>query len=291
MIITKLYRKWVPQKVRDQLNDLGLGQLLRNLRNIPAWGKGVWIWVFSPLFPKNEYYDAYRFVGRHGVTFYPFKSNINIKLVNICLWGGDWHVIHNGKKLFFAKRDANYTKVLYRSLLIEQDTNSPHRYVNSYDELDGKILLDVGAAEGIFALDVIERVKKVYIFECGNEWIEPLKKTFQPWKEKVEFVHKYVSNIDNDSCITLDTFFKDKENDNLFIKMDIEGEELNALYGAQKLLKNGENISLAICTYHKDNDAEMISNLLTSLDYQCEFTPGFLLINSKLRKGVCRGKK
>jgi hypothetical protein len=281
----------MPDFVKNWMYDLFLGQFLNSLRDIPIWSKGVFIAIFSPLFPNNDYYDAYRFIGKHGVTLYPFKSNINIKLANICLRGGDWHVIHNGKKLFFAKRDPNYIKVLYRSLLIEQDTNSPHRYVDSYGELDGKILLDVGAAEGIFALDVIERVKKAYLFECEEEWLEPLEKTFQPWKEKVEFVHKYVSNVDNESCITLDTFAENNGVDNLFIKMDIEGEELNALLGAQKLLKNAKNASLAICTYHTDNDAETISNLLTSLGYQCEFTPGWLLVDSQLRKGVCRGRR
>ncbi|MDR0733543.1 MAG: FkbM family methyltransferase [Dysgonamonadaceae bacterium] len=179
----------------------------------------------------------------------------------------------------------------YRGLLIEQDPESAHRYVKSYDELTGKTLLDIGAAEGIFALDTIEYVKKVYVFECEEEWIEPLQMTFAPWKEKVEFVYKYVSDKNDDRCITLDSFMKGKEQENLFIKMDIEGAELSALYGARQLLADVPSVTLSVCTYHKADDAKNIPLFLSSFGYRCQFTPGFLYIASKMRKAICRAGK
>jgi hypothetical protein len=175
--------------------------------------------------------------------------------------------------------------------MTEQDPLSAHRYVTSFGELDGKILLDIGAAEGIFALDTIDHVKKVYLFECDEQWIEPLKKTFQPWIDKVVFVHKYVGDKDNDRCISLDTFLADKEHDHLYIKMDIEGAELSALQGAKKLLINAKNISLSVCTYHRENDAIDISSFFKSIGYTCEFTKGFLFLSPFMRKGICRGWK
>lgn len=180
---------------------------------------------------------------------------------------------------------------LYLSLITEQDPNSAHRYVESYDELAGKTLLDIGAAEGIFSLDAIEHVKKVYLFECDEEWIEPLQMTFSPWKEKVEFVYKYVGCKNEGRCITLDAFMKGKEQDNLHIKMDIEGAELSALYGAWRLLAGGTSVTLSVCVYHKEGDAENIPLFLSSLGYCCQITRGLLFLTPHMRKGICRGKK
>jgi len=100
--------------------------------------------------------------------------------------------------------------------------------------LKGKVLLDVGAAEAIFALNAIDLVEKAYLFECEKEWIDALELTFAPWKYKVEIVHKYVSDRNNGNHITIDNFLEEKSKKNLFIKMDIEGYEQAALKGATK---------------------------------------------------------
>ena len=66
------------------------------------------------------------------------------------------YVFHNGRKLYFKRDMLAFAEVAYRGLLIEQDKRSAHRYVDSYEELKGKTLLDIGAAEAIFTLDTIE---------------------------------------------------------------------------------------------------------------------------------------
>ena len=81
----------------------------------------------------------------------------------------------------------------YKGLLIEQDRRSAHRYVGSYEELRGKTLLDIGAAEAIFTLDTIEYINHAYLFECDEAWVEALNATFTPWKDKITIVRKYVS--------------------------------------------------------------------------------------------------
>ena len=63
----------------------------------------------------------------------------------------------------------------------------------SYSSLEDVTLLDVGAAEGFFALSVIEHVKEIILFECDVEWIKALEATFKPWKDKVFIINKYVS--------------------------------------------------------------------------------------------------
>jgi hypothetical protein len=83
--IAGLYRKHISAIRRAKIYDAFLGKMLTNFRNISSWYKGIWIYVFSPLYPKNEYYDAFRFIGRHGVTFYPFKTSTKYKHANICV--------------------------------------------------------------------------------------------------------------------------------------------------------------------------------------------------------------
>ncbi len=51
----------------------------------------------------------------------------------------------------------------YKSLLAEHDKRSPHRYLTStFHPENGDIIIDVGAAEGISALNNIEKAKKIF---------------------------------------------------------------------------------------------------------------------------------
>jgi len=296
-MITRLYRKYIPAPIRDYIYDLFLNQLLMNVRGFRMWAKSVSIYLFSPFFPKDEYYNAYRFMGKYGLTMYPGPYYLRYKSYNTAVSrdeeeGGLLYVVHQNKRLYFPRRytpsDANK---YYRSLLIEQDPECAHCYVKSYDELKGKTLLDIGAAEGIFALDAIEKLDYVYLFECEEKWMEALRVTFRPWKEKICIVKKYVSDHDEGECLTIDSLFQDKEKNNIFIKMDIEGAELAALKGAGQLLKNGKQISLAICTYHHPQDVHEIPSYLESLGYDCSLTKGFLFMGNGVYRGVCRANK
>jgi hypothetical protein len=260
--------------------------------------KGLFILVFSPFFPKNEYYDAWRYIGKKGYTIYPFKKSINYKKLSAKVFHDEKnnlpYIIHNGKKLYFLPSTITPDVCVehqYKSLLIEQDFNSPHRYVDSYEELRGKTLLDIGAAEGIFALDAIEYVKKVYLFECEDKWEAPLRATFEPWKDKVEIIKKYVGNSNEGDFTTIDTFMKDKDKNDIHIKMDIEGYELDALEGAKNLLTNGKSISLSVCTYHKENDDKDISSFFELLGYSHYLTHGVMFFQNQFRKAICRAKK
>ena len=135
--------------------------------------------------------------------------------------------------------------------LLEQDKQFPHCYfnhLNSFNEND--IVVDAGAAEGNFSLEIIDKVKKVYLFECSDAWQTPLKRTFEPWKEKIEIIPKKLSNIDNSEFISIDRFFQDKEPPTVF-KIDVDGDEKNLLNGSKKILKTSKRIKVALCVYHK----------------------------------------
>ena len=89
--------------------------------------------------------------------------------VNVDNTNGLPYVYHNGKKLYFKRDMLASAEAVYRGLLIEQDKRSAHRYVDSYEELKGKTLLDIGAAEAIFTLDTIECIDHAYLFECERK--------------------------------------------------------------------------------------------------------------------------
>jgi hypothetical protein len=237
-------------------------------------------------------------MGKHGLMPFPYPFVLDYKempvIHHLDARLGLPYVVHSGKNLYFSKSyaydDKKSVESDYKSLLIEQDISSPHRYVKDMSRLKGKTLLDVGACEATFSLDAIELVNHVYIFECDNVWIEALNATFAPWKNKVTIVCKYVSDSNDENTITLDRFFEDKDKRHLFIKMDIEGYEQAALRGAANLLREAHDIDFSICTYHKKNDVIEIANILNSFSFDWEQTEGYLYFEREFRKGIIRRK-
>jgi hypothetical protein len=234
-------------------------------------------------------------MGKHGLMYFPYPFVLDYeKRCVVCHFDtrlGLPYVIHSGKNLYFPELyDKKAINSAYKSLLIEQNIFSPHRYVKDINRLKGKTLLDVGAAEAIFPLDAIELVNHVYIFECDDLWIESLNATFAPWKDKVTIVRKYISDSNDENTVTLDHFFEDKDKQNLFIKMDIEGYEQAALRGAANLLREAHDIDFSICTYHKKNDAVEIAGMLNSFGLEWEQTEGYLYYERDFRKGIIRRK-
>ena len=108
---------------------------------------------------------------------------------------------------------------------MEQDLRSPHHYLDSIEEVKGKTFVDVGSAEGFTSLEVIEKASHIYLFEQDTLWIEALNATFEPWKDKVSIIPKYVSNNNSEQEITLDTFFKIKIRNSFLLKWILK--ELN----------------------------------------------------------------
>lgn len=99
--------------------------------------------------------------------------------------------------------------------------------------------MDCGVAEGNFGLSIVEKCKKFYLFEPEEQWMEPLKATFAPWKDKVVIVQKYLSDTTDEINTTLDDYFSDKEYPN-FLKLDGEGYEERLLLGTKKILSSND---------------------------------------------------
>lgn len=296
-MLAALYRKVVPSNIRAFIYRVFLGDLLAVIRDYPLWVKHKWYRIYYKVVtPKTEKEQAYKAwsTARSYSTPYPY------------LWIGEYDqllidvhidaksslpfIMHHGKRLYFGRDMIKDIPKIYKGLLIEQDERSAHRYIVSYSELTDKVLLDIGAAEAIFTLDTIEYINHAYLFECDERWLEALKATFAPWKEKVTIVRKYVSDINDENNVTLDSYFSDKQTDNLFLKMDIEGYERNALKGAKNLLEKGKDISGSICIYHLHDDKDILQKYLDSLNFVTEVQPGYLIFGKELRSAILRFK-
>lgn len=293
-MIVSFYRKLFPYTFRKRVYDFFLGDLVFFVRNFNVILRSKLTYLFGFILPKTEINQAYTFIGRHGITSYPYEYSLEYYARKFVVERDQEqnlpYVNHHGKRLYFPESySAEMVEKNYRSLLIEQDAQAAHRYVRSYDELTNRTLLDVGAAEGIFSLDTIELTKQVIMFECLEQWQKPLRATFAKWVNKVTFVKKYVGNKSEGEFITIDEFMKGHEKNDLFIKMDIEGAERMALEGAKETMK-GRNIRLSVCTYHRKGDPEFMEEMLKKAGYSTEFTKGMMYWDKKLSKGIIRGK-
>ena len=82
-----------------------------------------------------------------------------------------------------------------------------------------------------------------------------------------------MSSIDSSGevCVktaTLDSVIEDRGD--LYIKMDIEGAEIEALRGAERLIRNCKP-KLAICIYHKGEDVIKIPEMLLKYNEDYKF--------------------
>lgn len=295
-MFTGLYRKLFPYTLRKKVYDVFLGDVVFFIRNFRVIARGKLTNAFKFALPQNDETKAFSFIGKYGITSYPHPYSLEYKGRNVIVETDVEKnlpfVNHHGKRLYFPEHfSSEKVKKDYRALLTEQDVRSAHRYVRSYDELNGKILLDVGAAEGIFALDTITIVEHVIFFECMEYWQKPLQATFAEWANKVTFVKKFVGDKTSGDFITIDEFLSGKSHSNLFIKMDIEGAERMALEGAKHTLTTGKNIHLSICTYHRKGDPEYFNSLMKDMGYSTEFSEGLMYWNKRVSKGVIRCKK
>lgn len=196
-------------------------------------------------------------------------------------------VVHHGKRLFMPKNwTVRQTEDMYRNLLETEGLTGegclrkhPHCYVSSFCPIEeGDVVLDVGCAEALLALDVIEKAREVYLFECDNKWNQPLRATFESYKSKVHLVNKFVGGQTVGKFIRLVDAVKTDSGTPFFIKMDIEGTEREVLESSREFLMSNK-IKLACCVYHRQDDERYICRFLSDCGFRYEFSEGYMLNN------------
>ncbi len=302
-----LIKKMVPNSLRQQYFKLRTG----GYGHVHSDGFPVLLRKMNKYFSahpeqKKIYEQELSFLNNKESDFssteimaYPFVLNYDYREVEVLRdeEAGMFYVMLEGKRLYFHKGYATVEDVQksFTYSAIEQDIKSPHRYLDeNFCPKEGDIVADLGAAEGNFSLMVVDKVKELYLFETQEIWREALEKTFEPWKDKVHIINKFVGSRNEGNTITLDSIFSGK--DLSMIKMDIEGAEIAVLESSRELLRKN-NVRMAITTYHRQTDAADIRNILEELGYTTSFTEGFMLfIYDSLeppyfRKGILKAYK
>ncbi len=234
------------------------------------------------------YLEELDYVMRKGVCHFPYEQQ---KTVGEVETGYDRrkkmpYVIHKGKRLYFPH---DYTEEMagmqYRRFIEVENLlgggytkKAPHQYqTENFKVEEGDVFVDVGAAEGLVALDVVDKSSKVILIESDSYWLPSLKASFEPYKEKCTIVHKLVSNKNTLSSVTLGKLLQNERQKPVFIKMDIEGNETSVLYASKDFLREADAVKVACCTYHKHNDAHDIASFFEQLGYQFEFSDGWMI--------------
>lgn len=193
-------------------------------------------------------------------------------------------VMHNGKALYYPRlwRSSKISE-MYNSVCCEQDDLSPHRYLDEGETLDNYIVFDCGSAEANLALDVIEKAKAVYLFEGDECWNQPLKATFSSFIDKVTIVNDFIGKKD-EHVISLREYIEqlvsdnkvDLSKDKIFIKMDIEGHELEVFEDLLPIMDKAEHLELAVCVYHNQQDEKIVLNMIPK-GYTARLREGYML--------------
>lgn len=295
------------QKVRKKI--LYFCSRVKNLPKTIFWEWNYYRTLFGK-YNKSRYSKELAYLHKKGksqkgrplVFPYNFYERYDRRIDEVYLSDDEkmLYVKQDTKKLYFPGTSREWVAKKICNLRIEQDPNSPHRYFSeNFRPKANEVFIDIGAAEGKEALEVIEDVKAEVLIESSDGWIKVLKKTFEPWKDKVQIIRAFVSDCDTDGNIALDSIMEDDTD--YFLKLDVEGAEMKVLKGAEKRLKKG-GIRCVVCTYHKENDQKELYDYLSSLGYICSFSEGYCLnyslefraVNRRppyFRRGVIRAYK
>jgi predicted RNA methylase len=283
-----IYRIIVPKPFRTIIRKKSLRiKILKYFNSLPA--EEI----------NDEQREVLRYLENNPLsTFpYPFQYQYSPEKIEVFFDAGNkmHYVFLDGKRLYFKKRwSKKRIRKGFSDLLREQDMKSPHRYLTGNFNVNNDIIADIGAAEGNFSLSVIEKVKKLFIFEYDHEWSQALRATFAPWSEKVEIINKRVADFDDEKHISFDTFYKTRPEIN-FLKIDVDGAEANVLRSCHGILSPGKPVRIVLCTYHRDNDEEDFTSLLQNYGFKVSCSKGYMIhyfdkqmIAPYLRRGLIR---
>jgi FkbM family methyltransferase len=151
------------------------------------------------------------------------------------------------------------------------------------------VVLDCGAAEGIFSLRVLERARHIIAFEPHPLFIESMRKTFAQHISKVSIQPYALSNVEERAflrgsslygtvvadaatvagnipiqCTTIDKWSEQSGLRVDYIKGDLESFEYKVLQGGSKTIRR-DKPKIALTVYHPGNDWRQIYEFLRSL--------------------------
>lgn len=255
-----------------------------------------------------DYYSDGGFYKLSPDSFLPVIRESNILSSSEFIFSELERLIEIEKKLYDSKSKVVFFNLLLSRLflcpkfLLDTSEDPENQYFDCIDFEQEKnlVLIDGGAFDGQTSLDMIIKfrdVREIYIFEPNkNNFYKTVKKLDKVNGLKLNFFSKGLSNETkkvsflNQGSASSIHYSKDdlhNKNSNLdeidtiriddlglkridFIKLDIEGEELNAIKGAENtILKHKPK--LAICIYHKLSDYITLVEYISSMNLDYKF--------------------
>ena len=183
------------------------------------------------------------------------------------------------------RKGAGNCKLYYQTLLLDQDMASPHRYLTEDNfqrirTLRGTVL-DLGAAEGNFSLEMTKITDHIICFEPDGRMQAALRKTLKN-APNVTIVDKLVGETTDsaNNTVSIDDYFGDAIPEDIsVIKMDIEGYEQATLRGMRRTLKKNPQAILLICAYHQQQAEKEICEILQPLGYEIHPRKGYMFFH------------
>ena len=260
-------------------------------------------------FPKGEKEVFVRWLYRYAIEDDDIMGN-GYRQCSPHAYQSERYHIEKGDVLIDAGvgRGLSSTDVLGEVVDDLTDKVSEVLFKQIHDEAKDDIGVDVGSARGLLALDVIDKVSKVYMVEHAPRWWKPIEATFAPYKDKVELMKGTLAGKKKKKAKEEETQEKKKRKlrladllekcgqQRVFVAMDLEGKELEVLSDAQEYLRAAKNpITLAVCAYHHPTDYENLKCFFEGIGYHTETQPGYIYTDMyddhgihSLRKGIIR---
>lgn len=190
------------------------------------------------------------------------------------------------EKIFFNTRNsltANFCKNNIKNNKLDYEPSQRELFISLVNKND--VVFDVGSQIGFYSVLAAKLEAKVFSFDIDKESLVVAKKNANKnnVSDSIDFINKAVgsgsskANIKNfnkesfSHTISLDEFCSKKSIWPDFVKMDIEGYELEALSNASKLLKKKPIIMLALhppFIKNLNQEPEDLFNLLFKYNYE-----------------------
>lgn len=256
----------------------------------------------DPELINTEMQEGLKYLKYHKYSAFPYKWTQKYDSFLTDVFRDEQHqrfyILYEGEKMYFPQK-FTHSLVIWaaRSMYKEQDQHSPHLYLTPDFQVEpDSIVIDAGVAEGNFSLSVVEKAKRLYLIECEPEWMDTLKLTFEPWKDKVVFVEKFMSDTASETTTSIDALLHPFANEKFFIKLDIEGSEQKALAGMKNLVASGRPVKMNVCTYHQPKAFDEIEEIIKDYGFKWEVSEGYVLYflpgeKPEFRRNLIRASK
>jgi hypothetical protein len=248
-------------------------------------------------------HEEMQWIRDHGAVVFPYSWAVDFRPRSIPVSrerDGMPYVMRGNRRLFFplSWSDAK-VRTYYNWILMEQCECSSHSYALCRSQgRQGRVLFDIGAAEGVWAFDNADLAKQIVLCEPNQEWHAPLARTFAQLEVPWILVDRFVTDADGQGRARLDTIAEPWRDEPFAIKMDIEGEETRALQGARFTLKRKRSTLWEICLYHTPSDQELLPEFMArnvAGIVSLEISRGFMMFLDELpprepflRRGLVR---